>query len=405
MRVRLAGCVLATLALGTTALAAPAAGSDRPPRNLHQVGNHWTAWDPPTPAEGVQVYTIVRGDTLWDLAKRFFGNPYLWPQLWEKNQYILDAHWIYPGDPLVTGIQVAPVDNLAAATSGGPSALVPIPAPGEGTAPPPEVKNVESSAKTAGAPIPLGAESDIYCTGFIADDQELQGSNYTVVGSEYDVLSPAWDKAYKRAFSGKFGLIGGTRYNLTVGDILYVDAGSRQGLAVHSLWTIIGGSRAVVHPVSGKIIGRFFEFSGRLRVLTVQENVSIAEVVHACGGITIGSRLIPWEPEPVPLGRPTPQRPVNFPAAAEKLESAPVVLLARDRIIALGQNSIVFIDRGADQNVTPGDFYTIYRLNRPGLPPVPLGELAVLSVQKHTALARITESRFPVYLGDRLDPK
>jgi nucleoid-associated protein YgaU len=108
MRVRQAGVVLAISLLSPAIL--PAAS--RPPRELHQVGDHWTAWNPPAPSTApgsAETYTIARGDTLWDLAKRFYGNPYLWPQLWEKNQYILDAHWIYPGDPLVTGIQVAQV--------------------------------------------------------------------------------------------------------------------------------------------------------------------------------------------------------------------------------------------------------------------------------------------------------
>ncbi len=51
--------------------------------------------------EGAKVHTVVPGDTFWALAATNLGNPYLWPQIWEKNQYVLDAHWIYPGDPLV----------------------------------------------------------------------------------------------------------------------------------------------------------------------------------------------------------------------------------------------------------------------------------------------------------------
>ena len=90
-----------------------ALAADRPPRDLHFVDGHWTAWNPPAPPPGEQVHVIARGDTLWDLAAKYYGDPYLWPQIWEKNQYILDAHWIYPGDPLVLGPQVAPVDNLA----------------------------------------------------------------------------------------------------------------------------------------------------------------------------------------------------------------------------------------------------------------------------------------------------
>ena len=53
----------------------------------------------------------------------------------------------------------------------------------------------------------------------------------------------------------------------------------------------------------------------------------------------------------------------------------------------------------------PGDIFTIYRLNREGLPPVVLGELAVLSSHPRSAVAKILESRFPVYAGDRLERK
>src|ERR1051325_3817427 len=101
MRVRLSGLAVAVVLLGSVAVASAA---DRPPQDLHRVGDHWTAWNPPQPPEGVQTHIVERGDTLWDLAAKYYGNPYLWPQIWEKNQYILDAHWIYPGDPLVLGI-------------------------------------------------------------------------------------------------------------------------------------------------------------------------------------------------------------------------------------------------------------------------------------------------------------
>ena len=87
----MAGALLATLAV--------AEESTRPPTNLKKVGDHWTPWDPPE--AGPDDYLIVKGDTLWDLAGKWLGDPYLWPQIWDENRYILDSHWIYPGDPLV----------------------------------------------------------------------------------------------------------------------------------------------------------------------------------------------------------------------------------------------------------------------------------------------------------------
>src|SRR5262249_42740489 len=78
--------------------------STTPPKNLRKVGNHWTPYQPPDPEsfpEGAQVHVIVPGDTLWGMAGTHFQNPYLWPQIWNENRYILDSHWIYPGDPLL----------------------------------------------------------------------------------------------------------------------------------------------------------------------------------------------------------------------------------------------------------------------------------------------------------------
>src|SRR4030065_2129562 len=49
-------------------------------------------------AEGV--YTIKKGDTLWDISSQFLKDPFLWPKLWQRNPYITNPHWIYPGNPI-----------------------------------------------------------------------------------------------------------------------------------------------------------------------------------------------------------------------------------------------------------------------------------------------------------------
>ena len=46
------------------------------------------------------VYTVRRGDTLWDISGRFFGNPWEWPRVWSYNPEITNPHWIYPLDRL-----------------------------------------------------------------------------------------------------------------------------------------------------------------------------------------------------------------------------------------------------------------------------------------------------------------
>src|SRR2546423_15665623 len=95
------------------------ASSSHPPRELHRVGDHSTAYNPPDPATyppGSKSYTIKRGDTLWGLAQKLYNNAYLWPQLWEANTWITDSHWIYPGDVLLIEGEVA---RQAEATAAG----------------------------------------------------------------------------------------------------------------------------------------------------------------------------------------------------------------------------------------------------------------------------------------------
>ena len=45
-------------------------------------------------------YTIQKGDTLWDLSRKFYDSQWDWPGLWEMNKDIKNPHWIYPGNTI-----------------------------------------------------------------------------------------------------------------------------------------------------------------------------------------------------------------------------------------------------------------------------------------------------------------
>jgi hypothetical protein len=294
---------------GETAVEEPQ--STAPPTNLKLVGDHWTPWDPPDPESfppEARLHIIVRGDTLWDLADLTFNDPYLWPQIWNQNRYILDSHWIYPGDPLLIPMQplvVTPVGTNAASPQilpqgqeGAPRAAFPPPPgagdgsedrTGQGTGTPVQgtlTAQAPPEAPSAAAPPradfgeddpiqPLIDRSDLRCSGFI--NGKKAGDGLYIAGQQE---------------AAKVGL--------TMGDLVYLSRG-KDDVQPGAEFSVVQRSSKVNHPESGRRIGWYYERVGRVKVLAAYDASAVAEIILACDEIRAGQELVPYDLQPFPL--------------------------------------------------------------------------------------------------------
>jgi hypothetical protein len=303
------------------------------------------------------VYTVRKGDTLWDLCGRFLGDSWSWPRVWSRNPAITNPHWIFPGDHIQFG-------------SGGHAEPV--------AAQSPKAKGPMVKITRVG---PRAAKSMLLPTTGFVGEAELKGSAAIVGSPEEKMMLSTRDDVYIEYPSGWTNPTG--RY------------------------TVYRPERAVRHPVTGAVVGHIVEITGEVNINQYTKgNIARGTILETLNPIERGQRV-------GPLARLL--RPVQRRENRTKLDAYVVSMLRLGDLI--GSTDIIIIDRGKRSGVEEGNLFYVVRRGDAMQPMAQQGgmredgrypkervaEIVVVEVRDSTSLGYITHAVKDIRAGDRLE--
>lgn len=191
---------------------------------------------------------------------------------------------------------------------------------------------------TASQPARAASESSLFCAGYIR--YQRFGQTPQIVGAE--------EEQEQRTYSD--------------GDIVYLDAGSRQGIKEGQEFQIIRprGDVKGVHKQKFGFLGTYVQEVGQLQVFKVREETSAAKITFTCDTALLGDLVVDIPVRESPLQRAATAANIDRFADPSGKQVGRLVM-AKDNREMLARNDVVYIDLGGEDNVKRGDYLTIYR--------------------------------------------
>lgn len=189
---------------------------------------------------------------------------------------------------------------------------------------------------TAAQAARVAQETTLFCAGYIR--YQRFGQTPEIAGAE--------EEQEQRTYSN--------------GDIVYLNAGSRQGIKEGQTFQIIRprGDVKGVHRQKVGFLGTYVQDIGQLEVFKVREETSAAKITFTCDAALLGDLVVEIPVRESPLQRPE----ANLDRFADPSgKQFGRLMMARENRELLTKNDVVYIDLGGEDNVKLGDYLTIYR--------------------------------------------
>lgn len=237
--------------------------------------------------ETEDVYTIKQGDTLWDLSSKFLKDPFLWPKLWQRNPYISNPHWIYPGQ----SIRLFPNGDLKKEE---PTKVVAQEKPKEEKA---KEAIAETKVKTV-TPPPMEKKPGLSGEGKAADAKPVEAK-------VTEGKPPFFPETRSAGFFSNIDLKGiGMILDSKEGksfmsreDIVYLAFNTSKPVMIGDKYTVFRPSEVIRHPVTDRTVGRKYLIAGNVQIIDQHGNFFTAKVIEAFDAILKGDLLQPYMKE------------------------------------------------------------------------------------------------------------
>ena len=352
------------------------------------------------PGAAAQSHTVRQGDTLWDLAKQYRGDPFLWPDIYRINTDVVeDPHWIYPGEIL----RLAAADSVTAV----PTTDTPEPAPGPVAAADSAPAGESVAEEPAASEPTAGQESLAQLTSVSAnepaDGQYVFGRPHSRKIAE-ESLKAYTHQPYRALRRSEFYSSGFLTENqrLPFGTVLgpaipqQIRASSVNAAAMPFSNVTIEAPAGAAYQVGDTLLvlqlgpelrdrGQIVIPTGLVRVVDTVQGRYVAELVATYGAIRKGQRLLPAE-------KFTPSSEAH--AVPVTVGVTASLLGGNGRQDLKAPQMVVFLDKGREDGVAPGDLFEVRRQARRlqdgrQLINDVMATLQIVHVRDHSATARI----------------
>lgn len=302
-------------------------------------------------------YTVQKGDTLWDVSKRFSDSPWLWPELWKENSHIANPHIINPGERLrlfydkETDLIVEEKQK-------------------------PEENNIIAQAKESG-------KKDVIYFNYPAID--------SIGFIRKEQVAPA----------GSIFKVKDDKVLISVGDLLYIKPESNSNFTPGTKYIVYRTLEPLINKETEALIGYQHYLTGIVEIKKIEPLYVTAEVTNSFKEIALTDLLMPYKPK-------SSQIPVI--ESVKGIEGT--IIASEEKRAIIGDNTIVFIDKGETDGVKSGQFYSIFYQDKENISPdikeetylypVDFGKVFVLYAEQTTSSVLVTKSDKSINIGAKI---